>query len=156
MNFNFGSRSQKREIRALVLFAALMLCLAAASCSEAGMGTAQQNSLNQPKSMSTLSQQDSSNKNFQPEVLFKGPKSVEITNIADDSLVNSNPLDISGMADPGTVISINDEIAAVGKDRMFTVSVKLDEGLNVLEINASDPQGDQETAYLTVTYESQH
>ncbi len=85
--------------------------------------------------------------------LFKGPLSVLITTIGDNTIVKQNTIEIGGTADDGTVISINDTIASVGKSRQFNVKIQLDEGLNVLEITASDPQGNQGTVYLTVTYD---
>lgn len=87
------------------------------------------------------------------QAVFKGPLSVTITSLVDNSVVHSTPIDVLGQADPGTVISINDAIATAGKDRKFSLQVPLDAGLNVLEVTASDLQGNQDTVYLTVTNE---
>lgn len=85
--------------------------------------------------------------------VFEGPLSVKIYSPEDNFLTSENQVTITGTADSGTVISFNDEIAAVGRDRQFNVTMQLVEGLNVFEITASDPDGNQDSAYLTVIYE---
>ncbi len=85
--------------------------------------------------------------------VFKGPLSVMIDSPEDNFVTSENQIAITGTADSGTVISINDEITAVGRDRQFNVTMQLVEGLNVFEITASDPDGNQDSAYLTVIYE---
>ena len=82
-----------------------------------------------------------------------GPLSVRINTPQDDAVVSSPLLEISGEADEGIVLSINDEIVLVGKDRSFQVQLQLDEGLNVIEVTASDLSGKQETGYLTLTFD---
>jgi hypothetical protein len=84
-----------------------------------------------------------------------GPLSVVIESPSDDITVNQSPLEISGQADPGTVISINDEIILVQEDRRFSVQIALVEGINLVEIIASDLDENQEAFYLTVDFELQ-
>jgi hypothetical protein len=84
-----------------------------------------------------------------------GPLSVVIESPADDITVTESPLEISGQADPGTVISINDEILLVQEDRRFSVQITLVEGINLIEIIASDLDENQEAFYLTVELELQ-
>jgi hypothetical protein len=78
-----------------------------------------------------------------------------ILNPTDNSVVNTEEVTIVGQADAGSVVSANDEMAIAKQDRSFSVKIKLDEGLNVIEISASDPQGNQTTVYLTITYDPQ-
>lgn len=87
---------------------------------------------------------------------FQGPLSVIIQYPPDNSTVQTDRVELTGEADPGTVISIDDEIVVVGQDRKFSVPLALEEGPNVFEITASDPDGNQATVYLTVTYDPQH
>lgn len=73
----------------------------------------------------------------------------------DDAVVQDSLILIKGEANPGTVLSINDEIVLVDTTRKFIVPIQLEEGLNILEIIASDEQGNQESQYLSITYEPQ-
>ncbi len=78
---------------------------------------------------------------------------VRIDEPQDDAVVQASLLQIKGEANPGTVLSINDEIVLVDSSRKFSAQIQLDEGLNVIEIIASDDQGNQESRYLSITYE---
>ena len=62
-------------------------------------------------------------------------------------------VDVSGSAPAGTVISVNDDVLIVGADQQFKTSVPLEEGPNLIEIIASDENGNEASALLTVTYE---
>jgi len=86
---------------------------------------------------------------------FKGPLSVIILSIADNTTVQTDKIDLNGLAKPQTVINFDDQIIYVGPERTFIVSIQLTEGPNAIEITASDPDGNQETVYLTVTYDPQ-
>lgn len=59
---------------------------------------------------------------------------------------------INGRADPDTVISIQDALVVVPEDRRFRVQITLVEGINLIEIIASDRDENQEVFYLTVDY----
>lgn len=88
-----------------------------------------------------------------PYDLFDGPLSVVIYYPVENGVVFSDHLQITGEADPGTVVEINDQVAMVGEERMFVIDIALEPGLNVLVITASDDDENQDTAYLPVTYE---
>jgi hypothetical protein len=60
---------------------------------------------------------------------------------------------MTGSAPAGTVISVNDLILIVGIDGQFTATVPLEEGLNLIEVVASNEKGNELSALLTVTYE---
>jgi hypothetical protein len=84
---------------------------------------------------------------------FDGPLSVVIFFPADEAVVFTNLLQVSGEADPGTVLEINDFVVVVGADRHFMVEVPLEEGMNIIELTASDDNESEESGYLVVTYE---
>ena len=90
-----------------------------------------------------------------PASVIDGPLSVVIESPADNAVVNQSPLEISGQADPQTVLTINDTIVLIEKDRRFSVKVDLVEGINIIEMIASDQDENQEIFYLTVDYEKQ-
>jgi hypothetical protein len=71
----------------------------------------------------------------------------------DEAVVNTLQVDVTGSAPAGTVITINDEILIVGSDQQFRTTVLLDEGLNLIEIVASDESGNETSVLLTITYE---
>lgn len=71
----------------------------------------------------------------------------------DEALVDAPQVDVTGSAPAGTVISVNDLILIVGIDGQFTATVPLEEGLNLIEVVASNEKGNELSALLTVTYE---
>ncbi len=84
---------------------------------------------------------------------FDGPLSVVIFYPVEDAVVYSDYVQVTGEANPGTVVEINGEAVLVGDEMLFVIDVPLEEGLNVLEITASDDDENQETMYLPVSYE---
>jgi hypothetical protein len=86
---------------------------------------------------------------------LRGPLSVIITSPLENAVVQTDRVDLTGEADPETVISIDDQIVLVGPERKFSVPLALDEGPNTIEITASDPAGNAGTVYLTVIYTPQ-
>jgi hypothetical protein len=58
-----------------------------------------------------------------------------------------------GSAPAGAVITVNDDILIVGNDQQFKTTISLDEGPNLIEIIASDDNGNEMPILLTVTYE---
>jgi len=70
----------------------------------------------------------------------------------DEAVVNTPQVDVIGSAPAGAVISVNDEILIVGDDGQFKTTVFLDEGPNLIEIIASDDNGNETFLILAVTY----
>ena len=62
---------------------------------------------------------------------------------------------VSGRAPSGTVLSINDEILVVDQSQAFSVQISLEDGPNLIEIVASDAEGNEVNFMLTVSYNSQ-
>ena len=89
-----------------------------------------------------------------PLVLGSGPLHVTIASPADETVVAVPQVDVAGQAPRDTVITINDAIVVVGANGQFSVTVPLQDGPNELDVLASDPDGNQVSATLFVTYES--
>ncbi len=82
-----------------------------------------------------------------------GPLWLKILSPLDNSTVNTAELEIQGTAPVETVLTVNDEIVLVGSDQKFSTKVALDEGINVIEVLASDVSGNEVFIPLTVYYE---
>lgn len=87
--------------------------------------------------------------------VFYGPLSVVILQPADNTTVQESPVTVSGKADPGTVINLNDEVVLVGETGVFQSLVSLTPGMNMIEITASDFQNHQDYSYMTVFFETE-
>ena len=78
---------------------------------------------------------------------------VRILSPADDEIVDMPSVEVRGEAPEDTVLSINDEILIVSSDQYFSLLVALEEGVNVIEIVASDNEGTEIFFIMTVTYQ---
>jgi len=78
---------------------------------------------------------------------------LQVLSPQDEAVVNTPQVDVTGSAPAGAVISINDEILIVGDDGQFKTTISLDEGPNLIEIVASDDNGNETSLSLAVTYE---
>jgi hypothetical protein len=78
---------------------------------------------------------------------------LQVLSPQDEAVINTPQVDVIGAAPAGTVVSINEEILIVGDDQQFKITVSLDEGPNLIEILASDENGNEMSLFLTVTYE---
>jgi hypothetical protein len=71
----------------------------------------------------------------------------------DEAVVDTPQVDVIGSAPAEAVISVDDQIVIVGSDMRFAIPMTLEEGPNLIEIIASDENGNELSALLTVTYE---
>jgi hypothetical protein len=88
-----------------------------------------------------------------PVLLTTGPLALAITSPANDAVVHTPQVVLSGTAPPDTVISINDTLVVVDASGQFSATVALDAGPNELAIQASNPDGNAASSRLIVTYE---
>jgi hypothetical protein len=97
--------------------------------------------------------------NIQPTPTFmdaSGPTGtlwLQVFSPLDEAVINTAQVEVIGSAPTGTVLSINDEIILVGDDEQFKAAVSLEEGPNLIEIIASDIDGNESSLLLTVIYE---
>ncbi len=74
-----------------------------------------------------------------------------VTQPADDSIISVDKVEVRGHTSPGAVVSVNDEIALADTQGVFTVTISLEEGPNIIEVIASDEEGNEATTSLVVT-----
>ena len=75
-----------------------------------------------------------------------------VTEPPDNSIVNTDTIEIIGVTSPGAVISANNEFDTADDLGNFDISVALEEGPNVIEVVASDSSGNEESLTLTISY----
>ena len=78
---------------------------------------------------------------------------LQVLSPPDEAVVTTSQMDVIGLAPVAAVITINDDILIVGADGQFKTTVFLEEGPNLIEIIASDVNGNETSLLLTVTYE---
>jgi len=74
-----------------------------------------------------------------------------VTQPADGSIVDVGKIEVRGHTSPGAVVSVNDEIAMADTQGIFTVTINLEEGPNIIEVIASNEEGEGAGINLTVT-----
>jgi hypothetical protein len=82
-----------------------------------------------------------------------GSIALQVISPLDEAVVNTPQVDVIGTAPAGTVVSVNEEIILVDDDGRFTVIVTLEEGPNLIEILASDVNGNESSLLVSITYE---
>jgi hypothetical protein len=82
-----------------------------------------------------------------------GSLTVQLLEPQDETTVRTSVISVRGQAPADTVVTVNDDILVVGSDAKFETQVTLDEGPNVVEIVASDTNGDEVSFNVTVTYQ---
>jgi hypothetical protein len=70
----------------------------------------------------------------------------------DESTVTISPVSVSGTTIPDAVVSVNGEIVEVDNQGNFTMMVTLEEGPNIIEIVASDLEGNEVSKILAIFY----
>jgi len=83
-----------------------------------------------------------------------GSTPLEILSPLEGATVNTARLEVRGVALPGAVVSVNDEILIADSNGQFSTFVSLEVGLNLIEIIASDALGNEAVLELTVYYEA--
>lgn len=77
---------------------------------------------------------------------------LEIIEPEDESIVAQTPIRVSGSAALDAIVSVNGNIVDVGDNGAFSVGINLLEGPNLLEIIATDSEGNAASQILTVIY----
>ena len=78
---------------------------------------------------------------------------LEITLPADASIVNTAKIQIVGQTSPNAVVSVNGDLVDLDTVGKFQYAITLDQGANIIEIVASDPNGNEQDKILRVIYE---
>lgn len=77
---------------------------------------------------------------------------LEVKEPKDESILSSSPARVSGVTALDAIVSVNGNIVEVGDNGTFNTSVNLLEGPNLLEVTASDYQGNRVSRTITVIY----
>jgi len=75
-----------------------------------------------------------------------------VTAPEDESVVNSAEVMVKGETNPDAVVTVNGTVADVDAEGKFSAVVSLEEGPNVIEVNASDFEGREASEVLSVIY----
>lgn len=75
-----------------------------------------------------------------------------VTQPANESIINTDRVEVIGITAPGAVVSVNGNPTKVDEEGNFTMMVVLEEGPNLIEVIASDVQGNQESHPLALIY----
>jgi hypothetical protein len=71
----------------------------------------------------------------------------------DGETTNTSPLLVSGVTVPNAIVSVNDVVSVANGEGRFDLLVPLQAGPNVLEVIASQPNGQQAFVIVTVMYQ---
>lgn len=85
----------------------------------------------------------------EPEV---GTVALTVSQPQNETTVCSADLEVKGTTETDAVLSVNGETVEVNEDGSFSTTVTLEEGPNSIEVLASDFEGNEGSAILTVIY----
>jgi hypothetical protein len=71
----------------------------------------------------------------------------------DGETIKSSPLSVTGVTAPNAIVSVNDVVGAANGEGRFELQAPLQAGPNVLEVIASQPDGQQAFVIVTVMYQ---
>ena len=77
---------------------------------------------------------------------------LEVIEPQNESVVHQQSVEVVGRSTPDAVVSVNDTTAELDAQGNFTVEVSLKEGPNVIEVVASDFEGNQESVVIALVY----
>ena len=75
-----------------------------------------------------------------------------VTEPQDESVVDTSPIRVSGSTSSGAEVSVNGELIDVDEQGNFAAMVEMEEGPNVVEVIATDYEGNEDYRILTVIY----
>lgn len=78
-----------------------------------------------------------------------------ITEPLDETTVYMADLVVKGETEPDAVVSVNEAVVDVDAEGKFSATVTLEEGPNLIEVLASDFEGNEGSVTLTVIYVNQ-
>jgi len=77
---------------------------------------------------------------------------LRISNLPKESVVRTNAISINGTTSPDALVSVNGVFVDVEGDGQFTANISLQPEPNLIEVIASDFQGNSVSAVLTIIY----
>ncbi|MFZ5424518.1 MAG: helix-turn-helix domain-containing protein [Patescibacteria group bacterium] len=83
---------------------------------------------------------------------YSGAPNLEVYTPENNAVVSSDLVDITGLAERDSVLSINNQRVVLNTDGSFATTLKLNEGLNTLNIRVVNNLGRETEKVLTVIY----
>jgi uncharacterized protein YfaP (DUF2135 family) len=77
---------------------------------------------------------------------------LDVTEPQDETTVTVSPVRVRGTTISDAVVSVNGEIAEVDAQGKFTTMVALEDGPNIIEVVASDLEGNEASKTLVIFY----
>lgn len=77
--------------------------------------------------------------------------SLVVSQPQDNSITDSDRIEVKGRTNPGATVSIKEEMAIADEEGNFVITVALDEGLNIIEVFSSDEAKNEAEVTLIVT-----
>ena len=84
--------------------------------------------------------------------VISGGLFLQMTNLPKESIVHTSTISISGITTLDAVVSVNGVLVDVDAGGNFTSTLSLEQAPNLIEVVASDFQGNKVSAVLTVIY----
>jgi len=102
---------------------------------------------------------DGHQKNYSSTIIFVPSDVPEtgffltVTQPAENSSTNNDEVEVKGQTTSGAVVTVNGELAEVDSEGNFIKVIFIEEGPNLIEVVASDIEGNQESCTLVVICE---
>jgi len=81
------------------------------------------------------------------------PLTLLVKSPLDESIVSASTITVIGSTSPNAVVSVDGQLATVDAAGNFQLAVTLDEGPNIIEVVASDINGNELSAILSIIYQ---
>ncbi len=75
---------------------------------------------------------------------------LRVSEPADAATLNTDTVTVKGQTQPGATVNVNDQIGTADAEGNFSVSIALDDGLNAIDVIATDNNGKQGEILLMV------
>jgi len=83
---------------------------------------------------------------------FAGSPNLKVFTPENNSIVETDEIDVKGATDHGTMLTVNNENIPVTSDGGFFLNLKLHRGVNVIKINAINKTKKESSQVLTIEY----
>ncbi len=75
---------------------------------------------------------------------------LQVTQPLDSALIASNSVTVQGRTVPGAIVTVNDQVGAADANGNFAIPLDLDDGINAIDVVASDANGKQGEVLIMV------
>ncbi|MDD5093286.1 MAG: hypothetical protein PHV74_02760 [Dehalococcoidia bacterium] len=93
---------------------------------------------------------DGDEKSVNLTVIYAAALPLTVTEPLDEAVVTSSSVVVKGVTNANAVVTVNGEIVDIDASGSFSVSVNLEDGPNLIEVVASDFEGNSSTVMTTI------